>query len=261
MGAVAMHSSTPTEAHRDLKGSVAVVVGGAGGIGRAVALRLGGAGCRLALVDLEHEALETAVREMGLESSTLIVPTDITRPGKVEAMARKVASCLGCVDILVNTAGTNTPERTFDDLSAEQWEHVIAVNLSGVFHCTQALLPVFRESGGQVINVVSTAAVLTSPGAGTHYCAAKRALLSLTESINIEQAHRGIHACAISPGEVATPLMNKRPVPPDEAHVAAMLRPEDVAEAVYFVASRPPRVAITQLTMFPRSQLAGTYTV
>ena len=249
------------QAGGSIAGQVAVVIGAAGGIGRAVAARLGAAGCRLALVDLEGAALQAAARELGLEGA-LALPADITRAEEVAGAARAVAEAWGGADILVNAAGINTRERTLEDLSAEQWEQVIGVNLTGVFHCTRAFLPLMRRrGGGAIVTVVSTAAGLVSPGAGTHYCAAKRALLSLTESINLEQGKHGIRACALSPGEVDTPLVDRRPEPPSAERRAAMLRPADVAEAVYFVVSRPPRVTISDLVIWPSAQISGKYVV
>lgn len=242
-------------------GRVAVVVGAAGGIGRAVASRLARAGCRLALVDREGQALEALLSDLGLEQAAMALPANITDRAQVDRMAAQVEQHFGGVQILVNSAGINTKTRTLADLSAEQWEQVIAVNLGGVFHCTQALLPLLKRSGGTVVNIVSTAAYLVSAGAGTHYSAAKRALLSLTESINIEQGRHGIRACAVSPGEVDTPLIAQRPQPTSPERRAAMLRPQDVAEAVHYVVTRPRRVTITELVMFPSAQISGIYVV
>jgi len=238
------------------------VVGAAGGIGRAVVVRLARAGCELALVDVEGEGLGSVVEELGLGEAVGCYVTDITERGQVEQMAGGVEARFGRVDILVNAAGTNTKERTLGDMSAEQWERVIAVNLSGVFHCTRALLPLMRKGGGgMIVNIVSTAGGLASPGAGTHYCAAKRGLLSLTESINVEQGRYGIRACAISPGEVDTPLIEKRPELPSAERRAGMLRPEDVGEAVYYVVTRPARVTVSELVIWPSAQAAGLYVV
>lgn len=177
------------------------------------------------------------------------------------AVAASVRHAFGAVDLLVNAAGTNTPERTLDTMSPEQWEKIIAVNLTGVFHCVQVFLPLLRERGGIIVTIASTTAILVSPGGGAHYCAAKRALLSLNESINMEQGKHGVRACAVLPGEVDTALLDKRPTPPSPERRAAVLRPGDVAEAVYFIATRPPRVTISDLVIWPTVQIAGIHTV
>jgi len=131
-----------------------------------------------------------------------------------------------------------------------------------VFHCTQAALPLLHARGGGVIVTISSAAgVLTSPGAGTHYCAAKRALIALNESINLEQAGRGIRACVVCPGEVNTPLVAVRPVPPSPERRAAALQPGDIAEVVHFIVTRPARVTISDIIMWPLAQLSGKYPI
>ena len=254
-------TDSATEFAADLRGRVAVVVGAAGGIGRATAARLAAAACRLALVDLDGFALGETAQAIAQGETPLTFAADISDRPQVEAVAASVRDAFGAIDLLVNAAGTNTRERTLDTMSPDQWEKVIAVNLNGVFHCVQTFLPLLRERGGSVITIVSTTAILVSAGGGAHYCAAKRALLSLNESINNEQGRHGIRACAILPGEVDTPLIDKRPTAPSPERRAAMLRPEDIAEAVYFVATRPPRVTISDLVIWPSAQIAGIYTV
>ncbi len=240
-----------------IAGRVAVVVGAAGGIGRAVAARLAQEGCRLALLDIDADAVGAAASAL----NALPVRVDITDRGDVDRAVHEVVNQLGAPAVLVNAAGVNTKQRTLADMTAQQWERVVAVNLSGVFHVTQAFLPAMREAGALVVTVVSTAAKLTSAGAGTHYCASKRALLALTESINMEEGAHGIRACAVCPGEVNTPLVQQRPEPPSAERLAAMLTPEDVAEAVAFVVTRPARVTVSEIVVFPTSQISGRFTV
>lgn len=147
-------------------------------------------------------------------------------------------------------------------MSPDQWERVIAVDLNGVFHSIQAFLPMLvARGGGSIVTISSAAGVVTTPGAGAHYCAAKRALISLNESVNLEQARNGIRACVICPGEVNTPLVDQRPNPPSPERRAAVLQPGDIAEAVHFVVTRPPRVTISDLVVWPSAQLSGTYVI
>lgn len=210
------------------------------------------------MLDVDGRALEAVSAELDGQHSPLLVEVDITQRRQVDHAADAVKSAFGTVDILVNAAGINTKQRTLADMSAEQWEKVMAVNLNGVFHCTQAFLPIMVEGGGGIIvTIVSTASRLVSPGAGAHYCAAKRALLSLTESINIERGRNGIRACAISPGEVDTPLVDQRPEVPSAERRAAMLKAGDVAEAVHYVVTRPARVTVSDLVIWPSAQASG----
>ncbi len=238
-----------------------MIVGGGGGIGAAAGARLGAAGCRVALLDLQQQALDAAVGMLALGDSAMALQVDITKLEQVREAARSVEERFGRVDILVNSAGTNTKQRTLDDMAPEQWKHVIDVNLNGVFHCTYAFLPLLKRNGGSIVTIVSAAAHLTSAGAGTHYCASKRALLAFTESINLEQGRYGVRACAISPGEVDTPLIDKRPNAPSPERRAAMLQPSDVADAVYFAVSQPARVTVSDIIIWPSAQISGTYVV
>jgi NAD(P)-dependent dehydrogenase (short-subunit alcohol dehydrogenase family) len=238
-----------------------LIVGASGGIGRAIAARLGEAGCRLALIDLNGVALGNTARALGLAETPLTFAVDITDGTQVKAAAGSVKDAFGAVDILVNAAGINTRERTLDTMSPEQWDEVIAVNLTGVFHCVQAFLPLLRERGGLIATIVSTTAILVSAGGGSHYCAAKRALLSLNESINLEQGRHGVRACAILPGEVDTPLIDRRPTRISPERRASMLRPGDVAEVVHFIATRPSPVTISEIIIWPSAQISGAYTV
>lgn len=255
-----MSAPSPQGTSEDIAGRAAVVVGAGGGIGREVAARLAGAGCRLALLDRDGAALQAAREAVG-GGEALLCEADITDRAQVDRSARQIEGRLGRVDILVHAAGINTRRRRLADMSAEDWERVVAVNLSGVFHVTQALLPLLRRAGGIVVTIVSTAAVLVSPGAGAHYCAAKRALVSLTESLNKEEGPRGVRACAILPGEVDTPLVDRRPEPPDAERRAAMLRPADVAEAALYALTRPARVTVSEIVIWPTAQITGRYEV
>ena len=240
---------------------VAVIIGAAGGMGQAIVERLSAAGCRLALIDLEPEALDRMVRNLSLGDSAIVIPADITDRTQIARAVQAVSARFGGVDILINAAGTNTKQRTLDDLSPEQWERVIDINLSGVFHCTQAFLPLLKQQRGIVVTIASTAALRATPGGGTAYCASKRALISLNESINAEQGKYGVRACVICPGEVDTPLIEKRPVLPSAERRAAMLKPDDIADTVHFIVTRPPHVTISDLVIWPSAQISGTYTV
>jgi len=246
----------------DIEGRTAVIFGAVGGIGRAIAQRLAAAGCRLALADLDLGQVQSLANALPLAPPALSLQADVTNREQVDAVAAAVAADPGGADILVNSVGINTRGRTLADISPEDWERVIAVDLTGVFHCTQAFLEQMRQrGGGTVVTIVSTAALLTSAGAGTHYCAAKRALLSFTESINIEQGRFGIRGCSILPGEVDTPLIDRRPQPTSPERRASMLKPGDIAEAVYYVVTRPASVTVSGIVIWPSAQISGQTTV
>jgi NADP-dependent 3-hydroxy acid dehydrogenase YdfG len=250
------------EHSESLDGRVAVIVGAGGAMGGETAARLGEAGCGLALVDLDEGALQRVAAALDPAGDVLVAAADITDRAQVDGAAASVRERFGRADILVNAAGVNTKERTLADMSPGQWEYVIAVNLNGVFHCTQAFLPLMRESGGGIVVTISSGAGRSaSAGAGTHYCASKRALLSLNESIIQEQGRHGVRACVISPGEVDTPFVDNRPEPPSDERRATMLRAADVAEAIHWVVTRPARVTVSEICIWSTAQAAGIYTI
>ncbi len=166
---------------------------------------------------------------------------------------RQIEQDLGPVGVLVNSAGTNVPRRALAELSLEDYHRMIATNLHGAFYFVQAVLPGMRERGeGTIVNIVSDAGKLASPKAGPGYVMSKFGLAGLTQSINAEERARGIRACAIFPGDIDTPLLEKRPQPPDAAARQRMMRAEDVAECVLFCLQLPPRVIVEEMLVRPR---------
>jgi NADP-dependent 3-hydroxy acid dehydrogenase YdfG len=126
------------------------------------------------------------------------------------------------------------------------------VNLNGVLYATHAVLPAMRERrSGSVINVASWAGRIVSQLAGPAYTATKHALLALTHSFNMDECRNGLRACCLSPGEVATPIMKQRQVPPSEEVMSKMLQPEDVGRTIAFVADMPPHVCVNEILISP----------
>ncbi len=231
----------------------AVVTGAGSGVGRATAAALARAGWRVALVGRRPDALAETTRLVTAETSPFLsLPCDIADPAAVQKMAQTVLDRFGPVDALVNAAGTNTPRRSFEELSPEDYRRLIDTNLNGAFWCVQAFLPTMRARGrGTIINVVSEAARQASPKAGPAYSASKFGLLGLTQAINAEERGRGIRACALMPGDIDTPLLDRRPSPPSAEARARMLQSEDVAACVLFVLNLPPRAVVEELLLRP----------
>lgn len=232
-----------------LKGKVAWVTGGGSGIGLAGALELSRAGAHVILSGRSAETLKAGMKQVkGAESVAL----DVTNQKEVAMAAEALVKRHGRIDILLNSAGINLPKRNYRNVSIEGWDQIVATNLSGMFYCCHAVLPAMRKrKEGLIINISSWAGRHASPLFGPGYYATKTAVLALTEQINIEECTHGIRASAILPGEVATPILEKRPVPPSPQERARMLQPDDLGQAVLFVATLPPRVCINELMITP----------
>lgn len=236
-----------------LEGKVAIVTGASTGMGRATALRMAEEGARLGLVARSRNALEEAAgraRELGAQ--VLSFSGDVADGRFAARVVAEVAERFGGLDILVNNAGTNTFHRNLADISEADWRRVMDTNATGAFLFSRYALRLMRKAGaGQIINVSSGAALAPSPPAGVAYCASKHAMHSLTVSINLEERRHGIKACEIVPGETDTPNLELRPLPPSREALDAMLRPEDVANAVLYAASQPARVSVEMVVVNP----------
>jgi NAD(P)-dependent dehydrogenase (short-subunit alcohol dehydrogenase family) len=230
----------------------AVVTGAGSGVGRAVALNLARDGWRVAILGRDPRKLaETA--GLGTVDCFLVESCDIGDSAAVDAMGKRVLAAFGEVEVLVNAAGTNAPRRALEVLSLEDYHAMLNANLHGAYYCVQAFLPQMRNRGsGTIINVISDAAKQASPKAGPAYSMSKAGLVGLTQAINAEERARGIRACALLPGDIDTPLLDKRPAPPDAAARAKMMKAEDVAACVRFCIDLPPHVIVEELLVRPR---------
>jgi len=232
----------------------AVVTGAGSGVGRAVALRLAREGWSVVLVGRQSASLdETRALAGAFAKRLFVMPCDISDPLAVKGLASEVIRELGTVAAVVNSAGTNIAERGLGVLTVEKFKELVEVNLVGTFSIIHAFLPIMRKhGGGTIVNVVSDAGLLANSKAGAAYVAGKFGVTGLTQSINAEERANGIRACAIFPGDINTPLLNKRPVPPPAEARAKMLQPEDVADCVMLAINLPSRAVVEQLLVRPR---------
>jgi len=233
----------------DQRLKTAVITGAGSGVGAALALALGAQGWRVALVGRRKELLEAVARQM---SGALVCPCDIGDAAAVAALGVKVLAELGSVEVLVNSAGTNVPRRAFETLSMEDYHSMIDANLNGAYYCTQAFLPQMRERrSGTIVNIVSEAGKAASPKAGPGYVISKFGMAGLNQAINAEERGRGIRACAIFPGDIDTPILEKRPNPPDAAARARMMTAEDIAACAMLAIQLPSRAVIEEMLVRP----------
>jgi len=236
-----------------MRGRTVIVTGASRGIGRSVAQRFDEEGARVALVSRsENGLLETASRIDKAKGVCLAIPTDITDPEAAAASVEKIEKELGPVDILVNNAGVNIRERRWAELNPARIDTVVDGNLSSAFYVSAAVLPLMRaQKDGVLIHTASWAGRYISPMSGPAYTAAKHAVVAMSHTINIEEFDNGIRSSVICPGEVATPILDHRPVPVSAEDRARMLQAEDLGDLILFVATRPKRVCINEVLIGP----------
>jgi NADP-dependent 3-hydroxy acid dehydrogenase YdfG len=231
-----------------LQGKVAWITGGGSGIGLAGGLELARAGAHVVISGRSKETLAAAEKQIKAAGSAEAIALDVSSKEDVARVAAKI----GRVDILINSAGINSPRRNFHNVSLESWDQIVAINLSGMFYCVHAVLPGMRgRKDGLIINVSSWAGRYASTLTGPGYNATKHAVVALTESINMEECANGIRATSVLPGEVATPILEKRPVPPTPEVRAKMLQAEDLGKTILFVASLPARACVNEIIISP----------
>ena len=234
-------------------GDVALVTGAGRGIGRAVALAFGGAGARVALVSRtagDVESAAAAIREAGGEAVAL--RCDVADAEQVRDAVARVHTALGPVDLLVNNAGVGTvaPSEVADYEVAE-WDRIVNVNLRGAFLCCRAVLPAMRERRrGTVINVGSISGHRSAPLVSP-YGVSKFGLVGLTEALIAENHRHGVRVCMVSPGPTDSTIWDKKRVPIPAEVRGAMMRPEEVADVVMFLARLPDNVRIDDVVVLP----------
>jgi len=232
----------------------AVITGAGSGVGRAIVVQLAQQGWRVGLVGRNADTLKETAKLAQLKSDRcIILPCDIGNAEAVAEMGRQALARFREVDLLVNSAGTNAPRRLLNVLSLQDYHAMIQTNLNGAYYCVQAFLPHMRErKSGTIVNIISDAGKQASPKAGPAYVMSKFGLAGLTQSINAEERANGIRACGIFPGDIDTPLLNKRPQPPDAQARSRMMQAEDVANCALFCINLPAHVIVEELLVRPR---------
>jgi NADP-dependent 3-hydroxy acid dehydrogenase YdfG len=237
---------------QDISGWTVWITGAGSGIGAAMAKAFAAEGCTVALTGRRAEALEGIAAEVeGAGGRALVRACDVVDREGMAAIGAEIAETTGRLDALCNNAGLNVPKRYWADIDWQGWDAVLDVNVKGALNAIAAALPAMRaQGGGVIVNTSSWAGRFHSQVAGVAYGASKFALSDISASLNAEEGANGIRACALQPAEVATPLLLGRPGF-DASTLAAMIQPEDLAEAAVFAVRMNPNVAVHEITVAP----------
>ena len=239
-----------------LKNKVVLITGGGSGIGLATARLFLEQGAKVAIAGRTHAKLVDNTKDFPGKERLFLQTVDVSDAGQVQTMVQNVVKHFGIIDILVNAAGTNIKKRTFRELTPESWQQMMRTNLDGAFYCIHAVVPaMLQRKDGVIININSTSGLRAHPLSGVGYAASKFGLTGLSTGLGAEEKDNGIRVTNIYPGEVDTPLLKERPQAITEEHRQKILRPEDVAAAVVFVAGQPPHVSIPDLVIKPTIQM------
>jgi len=236
-----------------LTGKIAWVTGAGSGIGQAAAIALAGEGATVVLTGRRREPLDATAATIKQDGGTALVkPADLMKAAAAAKIASDIEQKFGRCDILVNNAGLNILDRTFRKLTAAGVDQVIDGNLSSAFYCTIAVLPMMRkQKGGVLIHTASVAGRVPGPLSGAAYSAAKHGVVAMSHTLNMEECINGIRSCAVLPGEVATPILDKRPVPVTKEERARMAQSEDVGDLIRYIACLPPHIVINEVMINP----------
>ena len=239
-----------------LQHKVCIITGGGSGIGRGAAIMMAQNGAKMALVGRTAEKVEAVKDEVIAAGGTaLAFALDVADCDAVQNMVKDVLDSFGRIDVLVNNAGHGSRHRRLLTITPAEIRSVIDSNLIGTIFCTQAVVPTMLEAKqGTIINVSSLAGVTAGPFSGSVYGPTKAAIINFTEFLNVDLKNTGIRASVVIPGEVDTPILSKRLIPPSDDSRAIMVDVEETSAAINLIASLPQRTNIPSLVIRPTVQ-------
>ena len=186
----------------NLRGKIALVTGAGHGIGKEIALALARNGAEVVVTDVSDEIFEVGKKIESFGNKAFPVKCDVTDAQEAEMIEEKVIEKFERIDILVNNAGIY-PQKSFLEMTMEEWNKVLSINLTGVFHCTRAIVPkMVQQKYGKIVNIASIAGVVVGYFNLAHYSASKAAIVGFTKSLALEMAQYGINVNAIAPGPI-----------------------------------------------------------
>ncbi len=236
-----------------LTGHNAVVVGGGTGMGEAIALELANEGAKVIVAGRRQQKLDDVASRGGESISTHYV--DVSDRNSVESLFDWTSKQFDQLNLLVNCAGTNVPKRSMSELAPADWDKLMAINATGAYNCMHYGLKLMRpHKSGLVINISSTSGKRAAPLGGVAYNASKFAMAALGTSATEDERENGIRVTTIFPGEVDTPILDDRPIPPSAEHRSKILKPIDIANITIAIAKLPTIAHVPELVIKPIGQ-------
>lgn len=238
-----------------LTDKVVAITGGGTGIGAGIAKVLAEAGCQVTVGGRRIEPLQQLADSVSSQYPIRTHLIDVAEPDSIEAFFADVRTHVGEVEILVNSAGINIQKRTMADMVPEDWDRVMAINATGAYRCMHQVLPSMRaKRDGLVVNISSVAGKRAISLGGVVYCASKFAMTALGTAVSNEVREEGVRITNVYPGEVNTPILDKRPTPVSQEHKESILQPEDIAAVVKTICELPPRANVPEVVVKPTKQ-------
>ncbi|MEJ0018352.1 MAG: SDR family NAD(P)-dependent oxidoreductase [Acetobacteraceae bacterium] len=236
-----------------LAGKIAWITGAGSGIGEAAALALAEEGATTVLTGRTAEKLERVaarIRQQGGE--TYVQPADLMEAAQVQQVGAFIKDTLGRLDILVNNAGLNILDRHWDKLTPEGIDQLVNGNLTQALYCVTVALPMMRaQKDGLLIHTASMAGRFIGGFSGPIYGAAKHGVVAMSHSINMQECVNGIRSTVFLPGEVATPILDKRPNPVGPEERARMVQSEDCGDLIRYIACLPRHLVMSEVMLAP----------
>ncbi|MBE9159302.1 SDR family oxidoreductase [Nodosilinea sp. LEGE 06152] len=246
--------SKPSTQFPALANKVAIVTGGARGLGAATCRCLAEAGLKVVVADLRHELATELVQEIesstGQQGQAIALNLDVTSPASATALLEQVRDRYGRIDVLINNAGIDITE-SIEDLTTDQWQQVIGVNLSGPFFMSKAVFPEMRQNGGgHIINIVSTAAKRAWANASAYH-ASKWGLLGFSQALHVEGRPHNIKVTSLIAGGMRTPFLLDRFPDIDQN---TLQDPANVAETIRYLLTQPQGTVISEMMVLPMKE-------
>ena len=242
-------------AYKSVENKNILLIGGGTGMGRSIALALAESGAKVAISGRRMEMLKSTADKLENDQAILCKQADVTNRQSLKSLFEWFDKTVGNLDCLIHAAGINVALRSMQELSPEDWDKLIEINLTGSYNVLRLALDRMRPNkSGQIILVNSVAGRRSVPLGGIGYNASKFGLTGLGVGLAEEEKDNGIRITNLYPGEVNTPILENRKTPPTQEHRDSILQPEDIASVVLHICSLPDRVHVPELVIKPARQ-------